>query len=546
MRYGKIRIEDGFFVFTRHMMLNSLPCKDILWAYMRREGADKTSEKQLIINYLVIITRRQKRYKFDMTEQEVQDCLRLLKVLNPDLAVGFPKGSRLPLQNLPNTRDLGALMTEDGLHILPRKLLRSGEIYHASIADTRILSEEYNVKTVIDFRSAAEVKKKPDDIMAGVEYYHIPIRDEESNGNSFFERVMSCYGEGERYIQERYRSLITDEYSLKQYARFLDVLLHVKNGAVVFHSTTGEDRTGVGTALLLFALGVPKETIRRDYMRSNPCLEEELKYMRRLYRADRPENSRKLADLKAFYQVKESYINTVFDVIEKENGGIAMIHILVIDDDKILNKTMCTYLNDCGFKTKGVFSANEAYDELYGSLYDLIISDIMLPGIDGFELADTIRGINKQIPILFVSAKDDLSSKQKGFRLGIDDYMVKPIELAELEMRVKALLRRANIEMERKLTVGNLVLDADGMTAEINGEEIAVTMREFNILYKLLSYPKKTFSRAQLMDEFWGLDSQAGLRAVDVYITKLREKFADCDGFEIKTVRGLGYKAVLL
>ena len=223
-----------------------------------------------------------------------------------------------------------------------------------------------------------------------------------------------------------------------------------------------------------------------------------------------------------------------------------MIHILVIDDDKILNKTMCTYLNDCGFKTKGVFSANEAYDELYGSLYDLIISDIMLPGADGFELADTIRGINKQIPILFVSAKDDLSSKQKGFRLGIDDYMVKPIELAELEMRVKALLRRANIEMERKLTVGNLVLDADGMTAEINGEEIAVTMREFNILYKLLSYPKKTFSRAQLMDEFWGLDSQAGLRAVDVYITKLREKFADCDGFEIKTVRGLGYKAVLL
>lgn len=223
-----------------------------------------------------------------------------------------------------------------------------------------------------------------------------------------------------------------------------------------------------------------------------------------------------------------------------------MIHILVIDDDKILNKTMCTYLNDCGFKTKGVFSANEAYDELYGSLYDLIISDIMLPGADGFELAETVRGINKQIPILFVSAKDDLSSKQKGFRLGIDDYMVKPIELAELEMRVKALLRRANIEMERKLTVGNLVLDADGMTAEINGEEIAVTMREFNILYKLLSYPKKTFSRAQLMDEFWGLDSQAGLRAVDVYITKLREKFAACDGFEIKTVRGLGYKAVLL
>mgnify|MGYP000706572365 FL=1 len=171
---------------------------------------------------------------------------------------------------------------------------------------------------MIDFRSAAEVKKKPDDIMAGVEYYHIPIRDEDSSGNSFFEHVMSCYGDVDRYMQDWYRNFIMDEYSLKQYARFLDVLLHVKNGAVVFHSVTGEDRTGVGTALLLFALGVPKETIRRDYMRSNPCLEDELKYMRRLYRADRPENSRKLADLKAFYQVKESYINTVFDVIEKE------------------------------------------------------------------------------------------------------------------------------------------------------------------------------------------------------------------------------------
>lgn len=157
--------------------------------------------------------------------------------------------------------------------------------------------------------------------MAGVEYYHIPIRDEERSGNSFFERVMSCYGEGERYIQERYRSLITDEYSLKQYARFLDVLLHVKMEPLFFTVLRRrQDRSRDGT--LLFALGVPKETIRRDYMRSNPCLEEELKYMRRLYRADRPENSRKLADLKAFYQVKESYINTVFDVIEKENGGI--------------------------------------------------------------------------------------------------------------------------------------------------------------------------------------------------------------------------------
>lgn len=223
-----------------------------------------------------------------------------------------------------------------------------------------------------------------------------------------------------------------------------------------------------------------------------------------------------------------------------------MIHILVVDDDEKLNKTVCTWLNDCGFETKGVLGAREAYDELYNSLYDLIVSDIMMPEIDGFEFARNVREVNKYIPILFMSAKDDLPSKQKGFQLGIDDYMVKPVELAELEMRVRALLRRANIETERKLVVGNLVLDADAMTAEIGGEEIPVATREFNILYKLLSYPKKTFSRAQLMDEFWSLDTDTSLRAVDVYITKLRDKFSACDGFEIKTVRGVGYKAVLM
>ena len=222
-----------------------------------------------------------------------------------------------------------------------------------------------------------------------------------------------------------------------------------------------------------------------------------------------------------------------------------MIHILVVDDDEKLNKTVCKWLNDGGFSAKGVLNANDAFDELYNSLYDLIISDIMMPEVDGFEFAEKVREVNRHVPILFMSAKDDLPSKQKGFQIGINDYMVKPIELAELEMRVRALLRRSHIEMERKLTIGNLVLDADAMTAEVDGEEIPVATREFNILYKLLSYPKKTFTRAQLMDEFWGVDTDTSLRAVDVYITKIRDKFAACDGFEIKTVRGLGYKAVL-
>ncbi len=222
-----------------------------------------------------------------------------------------------------------------------------------------------------------------------------------------------------------------------------------------------------------------------------------------------------------------------------------MINILVVEDDVKLNKIVCTYLNDSGFKTKGCHNANDAYDEMYNNLYELIISDIMMPEIDGFEFAKTVRTVNKHIPILFMSARDDLPAKQKGFQVGIDDYMVKPIELDELLMRVKALLRRANIEMERKIVIGNLALDADAMSAEIDGEEIPVTTREFNIIYKLLSYPKKTFSRAQLMDEFWGIDSDTSLRAVDVYVTKLCEKFSECDGFSIVTVRGLGYKVVL-
>nr|WP_308626295.1 response regulator transcription factor [uncultured Eisenbergiella sp.] len=222
-----------------------------------------------------------------------------------------------------------------------------------------------------------------------------------------------------------------------------------------------------------------------------------------------------------------------------------MINILVVEDDASLNKVVCSYLRSSGFDAKGCLNAEDAYEEMYNTLYELIISDIMMPGINGFEFAESVRKVNRTIPILFMSARDDLPSKQKGFQLGIDDYMVKPIELDELLLRVKALLRRANIEMERRITIENLTLDADEMAVFIDGEEVATTTREFNILYKLLSFPGKTFSRAQLMDEFWGVDTDSSLRAVDVYITKLRDKFSVCSGFEIRTIRGIGYKAVL-
>ena len=223
-----------------------------------------------------------------------------------------------------------------------------------------------------------------------------------------------------------------------------------------------------------------------------------------------------------------------------------MFKLLVVEDDGELNKTVCSYLNLNGYETVGCFNANQAYDAMYGgALFDLIISDIMMPGVDGFEFAKTVRELNQEIPILFMTARDDFASKQRGFKTGIDDYMVKPIDLDELLLRIQALLRRAKIATSHRLEVGKLVLDADEHTAYLDGEEIPLTVREFNLIYKLLSYPKKTFTRSQLMDEFWDSASSSGPRTVDVYMTKLRDKFSDCHDFEIVTVHGLGYKAVL-
>ncbi len=222
-----------------------------------------------------------------------------------------------------------------------------------------------------------------------------------------------------------------------------------------------------------------------------------------------------------------------------------MIKILIVEDDRELNRTVCSFLNNNGYDAVGCLNANEAYDKLYESTFDLIISDIMMPGADGFEFAESIRDTDKEIPILFMSARDDIVAKQKGFRIGVDDYMVKPVDLEELVLRIGALLRRAKIVSSRKIEIGAFVMDTDEHTAYLNGEEIGLTNREFAILYKLLSYPKKTFTRTQLMDEFWDIDTDTAPRAVDVYITKLRSKLADCVDFEIKTVHGLGYKAVI-
>ena len=227
-----------------------------------------------------------------------------------------------------------------------------------------------------------------------------------------------------------------------------------------------------------------------------------------------------------------------------------MFKILVVEDDVQLNKSVCAFLSMNGYEAVGCLDVKCAYDAMYENVFDLIISDIMMPSVngrtvDGYELAKTVRSLNESIPIIFMTARDDLASKQKGFSAGIDDYMVKPIDFDELLLRIGALLRRARIASSRRLEVGDFSMDADEHTAYLDDEEIPLTLREFNLLYKLLSYPKKTFTRAQLMDEFWDVDTQTSTRTVDVYMTKLRAKLAGCDAFEIVTVHGLGYKAVI-
>jgi len=222
-----------------------------------------------------------------------------------------------------------------------------------------------------------------------------------------------------------------------------------------------------------------------------------------------------------------------------------MVKILVVEDERELNETVCKYLNLNGFEAVGCLNATEAYDAMYGANFDIIISDIMMPKIDGFAFAETVRGLNREIPILFMTAKDDMRSKERGYQLGIDDYLVKPVNLDELLLKLGAIMRRAKISSSKELTVGKLTMNEDEQSCVYDGEEIALTVREFNLLYKLLSNPRKTFTRSQLMNEFWDIEATSGLRSVDVYMRKLREKFEGCGDFEIVTVHGLGYKAVL-
>ena len=221
-----------------------------------------------------------------------------------------------------------------------------------------------------------------------------------------------------------------------------------------------------------------------------------------------------------------------------------MINILVVEDNTDLLEMFCETLNVNGFNTYGVKDGIEALDVLYEQSIDLVVADIMMPNLDGYGLVKEIRSSKNNVPILMVTAKSEYDSMQKAFNFGADDYMIKPINVKELVLRVNALLRRAKINAEKKIIIGTTSLDYETMTVLSNGEEFILPLKEFNLLFKLLSYVGKIFTRHQLMDEIWGMDTDTDDRTVNTHINRLRDKFKNSPDFEIVTIRGLGYKAV--
>lgn len=222
-----------------------------------------------------------------------------------------------------------------------------------------------------------------------------------------------------------------------------------------------------------------------------------------------------------------------------------MIKILVAEDDRALSGLVCTYLADNGYEAVAAYDGRSALDKFAEERFDMVVTDIMMPGLDGYELTKAVREIDEKIPVLFMTALDDKPSKQYGYKLGVDDYVVKPFDADILMLKIGAILRRVGIEKNRELVVGNFRMNADEHTAYIDDEELPLTVREFDLLFKMLSFPKRAFSRSRLMEEFWDYNSSATSRTVDVYMAKLRDKTARCDGFEIMTVHGLGYKVIL-
>ena len=222
-----------------------------------------------------------------------------------------------------------------------------------------------------------------------------------------------------------------------------------------------------------------------------------------------------------------------------------MFNILVVEDDKNLKKLMTTYLKKNGYITYEANNGEEALDILDKSYIDLIISDIMMPKIDGYELTKELRQAKYEIPIMLITAKGEIEDKKTGFLLGADDYMVKPINMEEMILRVKVLLKRAKSANEKKIKIGNVILDYKSLSISKKEKNYNLAQKEFYLLYKLLSTPNTIYTRQELIEEIWGLESDSDYRTVDVHIKRIREKLKEIEEFEIITVRGIGYKAII-
>lgn len=221
-----------------------------------------------------------------------------------------------------------------------------------------------------------------------------------------------------------------------------------------------------------------------------------------------------------------------------------MLKILIVEDDYELRQLFSHVLIKNGYTVKGVSNGQEALDAIDVSYYDLIISDVMMPIMDGFEFVRQLRNSGNSIPVLMITAKDTFDDMRQGFLSGTDDYMVKPINVNEMVLRVSALLRRAQMINDRKQVIGNTILEYDSMTVITENESIVLPQKEFLLLYKMASYPGRIFTRQQLMDEIWGYDSESDTHTVDVHIGRLRDRFRNNKDFKIVTMRGVGYKVV--
>ncbi len=221
-----------------------------------------------------------------------------------------------------------------------------------------------------------------------------------------------------------------------------------------------------------------------------------------------------------------------------------MINILIVDDDKNIRKLMRALLERSGYNVYTASDGKEALELTDNVKINLAVVDVMMPNMDGYEFTRTLRTLNDELPVLMVSAKQLSEDRKQGFLAGIDDYMVKPVDLEEFLLHVKALLRRAKINDEKKIVIGSVVVDSESFTVTKNGAVQELPQKEFQLLYKLLSYPNKIFTRIQIMDEIWGMDCDTGWETVTVHIARLRRRFEGWQEFEIQSVRGLGYKAV--